>query len=50
MPLEHSLKVFEEGVKLARDASKRLDEAERRIEEILADGSLRPLDVESEKP
>ncbi len=32
LPLEESLKVFEEGVTLARQCSRYLDEAERRIE------------------
>ncbi len=36
MPLEHSLKVFEEGVKLSRLGTERLDEAERRIEYLLS--------------
>jgi exodeoxyribonuclease VII small subunit len=45
LPLERSLELFEEGVKLSREASGRLDAAERRIEELLEDGSLVPLDV-----
>ena len=32
LPLEESLKVFEEGVSLARQCTKYLDDAERRIE------------------
>jgi exodeoxyribonuclease VII small subunit len=35
LPLERSLELFEEGVKLARMAQERLDRAERRVEELL---------------
>jgi Exodeoxyribonuclease VII small subunit (EC 3.1.11.6) len=35
LTLEESLKSFEEGVRLSRFCSKRLDEAERRIEVLL---------------
>jgi exodeoxyribonuclease VII small subunit len=41
LPLEASLRLFEEGVGLARVSQRRLDSAERRIEELLgvdADG------------
>jgi exodeoxyribonuclease VII small subunit len=37
LALEQSLEVFEEGVKLVRFCAGRLDEAERRIETLLAD-------------
>jgi exodeoxyribonuclease VII small subunit len=47
LPLEDSLKVFEEGVGLARRCAKYLDDAERRIEILARDegGALttRPL-------
>lgn len=46
LPLDRALEVFEEGVGLARAGSKRLDEAERRVEQLLADGdsiTTRPL-------
>jgi exodeoxyribonuclease VII small subunit len=42
LPLEESLKLFEEGVRLARTAEARLEAAERRVEELLgidADGN-----------
>jgi exodeoxyribonuclease VII small subunit len=42
LPLEESLKLFEEGVRLARTAESRLDTAEKRVEELLgidADGN-----------
>jgi len=35
LPLEEALRLFEEGVKVARAAQKRLDEAEQRVEELL---------------
>jgi len=37
LPLEHALQAFERGVALSRLGSKRLDEAERRIEVLLHD-------------
>jgi len=37
MPLEEALELFETGVKLSRDCSARLDDAERRIEILVAD-------------
>jgi len=37
LPLEDSLKVFEEGVALARHCTKYLDTAERRIEMLVKD-------------
>ena len=47
LPLEESLAMFEEGVRLSRAGAKRLDEAERRVEELLAAGDelqTEPLD------
>lgn len=38
LPLEQSLAMFEEGVRLSRAGAKRLDEAERKVEELLAAG------------
>lgn len=35
LPLEESLRLFEEGVRVARAAQARLDEAEKRVEELL---------------
>ncbi len=37
MPLEEALELFESGVNLSRDCSARLEEAERRIEILVAD-------------
>jgi len=40
LPLEVSLEKFAEGIQLARDATRRLDEAEARVEQLVkgADG------------
>jgi exodeoxyribonuclease VII small subunit len=37
LPLEKSLELFEEGVRLSRECQERLSEAERRIEVLLQD-------------
>ncbi len=37
LPLEQSLKMFEEGIKLSRICHKRLEDAERRVEILLKD-------------
>jgi exodeoxyribonuclease VII small subunit len=37
VPLEQSLKLFEEGIKLSRICNKRLEEAERKVEILLKD-------------
>ena len=50
LPLEKSLELFEEGVKVARDAQARLDSAEKRVEELLGvdeDGRPRTRPFES---
>ena len=39
LPLEESLKVFEEGITLARHCAHYLDDAERRIEMLVKDES-----------
>ena len=36
LPLEESLRLFEEGVRLARTSQTRLDAAEKRVEQLLA--------------
>ncbi len=36
--LDESLKIFEEGVRLSRFCSKKLDEAEKRVQILLKDG------------
>jgi len=51
IPLDESMKLFEEGVKLSRFCSERLDKAEKKVEIITADknGSIttRPFEPES---
>lgn len=37
LPLEESLKLFEDGVRLSRECQERLNQAERRIEVLLKD-------------
>lgn len=39
LPLEQSLKLFEEGVKLARLCNRQLEEAERKVEILMKDKS-----------
>ena len=52
LPLEESLKVFEEGITLARHCSRYLDDAERRIEMLVKDDggvtATRPFAFEAE--
>jgi exodeoxyribonuclease VII small subunit len=54
LSLEQSIETFAEGVKLAREAGKKLDESERRVELLLRtdDGSVdaRPLGESEEGP
>ena len=38
LPLERSLELFEQGVRLSRECQERLNEAERRIEVLLRSG------------
>ncbi len=45
LDLDASLARFEEGVALTKRLRARLDKAEGRVEELLADGSTRSLDV-----
>lgn len=47
LPLEKAIEAYEEGVGLARRGQARLDEAERRLEELTQRGTV-PLDVEEE--
>ncbi len=48
LPLERSLELFEQGVKLSRDCQKRLDEAERKVEVLLkdTDGTFSRVDLD----
>ena len=49
LPLEDSLSAFEEGIRLSRLGSERLDAAERRVEELLEDGTTRPLPEQNDR-
>lgn len=49
LPLERSLELFEEGVRLSRECQERLTSAERRIEVLLHDPDGRPLIQEFEE-
>jgi len=51
LPLEQSLDLFEQGVKLSRECQERLNEAERRIEVLLrgGDGATFAVPFESEE-
>ena len=43
LPLEDSLRAYEEGIGLVRAAQARLDAMDRRLEQLLADGTTAPL-------
>lgn len=51
LPLEQSLKLFEEGIKLSRICNKRLEEAERKVEILLKDknGAIKAEPFEEEE-
>jgi exodeoxyribonuclease VII small subunit len=51
LPLEQSLELFEQGVKLSRECQERLNEAERRIELLLraGDGSTIAVPFEADE-
>lgn len=48
-PLEEALSTFEQGVALARAGNQRLDQAERRIEQLLKSGETEPLSTDDEE-
>jgi len=45
LPLERSLELFEQGVRLSRECQRRLDEAEHKVEILLkgSDGTVKPV-------
>jgi exodeoxyribonuclease VII small subunit len=49
IPLEESLKLFEEGIRLSRFCNQKLDEAEKRVEILMKgkDGTLKPQPFET---
>lgn len=48
LPLEKSLELFEDGIRLSRQCQERLNQAERRIEVLLRDNQGRPVVSEFE--
>jgi exodeoxyribonuclease VII small subunit len=49
LPLEKSLELFEDGIRLSRQCQERLNQAERRIEVLLRDNQGRPVVSEFEE-
>jgi len=49
LPLEKSLELFEDGIRLSRQCQERLNQAERRIEVLLRDSQGRPVVSEFEE-
>lgn len=49
LPLEKSLELFEDGIRLSRQCQERLNQAERRIEILLRDNQGRPVVSEFEQ-
>jgi exodeoxyribonuclease VII small subunit len=49
LPLENSLELFEQGIRLSRECQERLSQAERRIEILLRDQQGNPVVGEFEK-
>jgi exodeoxyribonuclease VII small subunit len=43
LPLEKSLELFEQGIRLSRECQERLSQAERRIEILMRDNQGRPV-------
>jgi exodeoxyribonuclease VII small subunit len=43
LPLEKSLELFEQGIRLSRECQERLTQAERRIEILMRDNQGRPV-------
>ncbi len=43
LPLEKSLELFEQGIRLSRECQERLSQAERKIEVLLRDNQGRPV-------
>ncbi len=49
LPLEKSLELFEQGIRLSRECQERLNQAERRIEVLVRDSQGRPVVTAFEK-
>ena len=50
LPLEKSLELFEQGIRLSRECQERLSQAERRIEILLHDNQGRPVAAAFKEP
>lgn len=50
LPLEKSLELFEQGIRLSRECQERLSQAERRIEILLRDNQGRPVATPFSEP
>ena len=50
LPLEKSLELFEQGIRLSRECQERLTQAERRIEVLLRDNQGRPVATPFKEP
>ena len=50
LPLEKSLELFEQGIRLSRECQERLSQAERRIEVLLRDNQGRPVTTAFAEP
>ena len=50
LPLEKSLELFEQGIRLSRECQDRLSQAERRIEILLRDNQGRPVAAPFKEP
>ena len=50
LPLEKSLELFEQGIRLSRECQERLSQAERRIEILLRDNQGRPVTSPFKEP
>ena len=50
LPLDKSLELFEQGIRLSRECQERLSQAERRIEILLRDNQGRPVTATYNEP
>ena len=50
LPLEKSLELFEQGIRLSRECQERLSQAERRIEVLMRDNQGRPVTTTYTQP
>lgn len=50
LPLEKSLELFEQGIRLSRECQERLSQAERRIEILLRDNQGKPVAATFKEP